>query len=707
MNILQILPSLDLGGVETGTVDLACYLMKHGHKSIVVSGGGRLMRELDRAGSRHYTLPVGKKSLFTIISMIGKLRGIIRKEDIDIVHAHSRVPAIIAYFACKLSNRVLITTAHGYYKKHFLSKSMGWGKRVIVASNIMAKHMMENLGVSYSRVRLIPQGVDVNRFRFVERSSVRSEIFTVGMISRITPLKGHADFIRAILILNRKIPRLKALIVGDAPKAKYKEDLELLVRRFGLGQIVEFVPATSDVPSAMLKLDVFVSATSTPEAFGRSIIEAQASGVPVVATKVGGVVDIIDDGITGLFSAPQDPKDMAEKIFSLYEDRSFGGRLAAEAKKKVDTYFKSDMMMEKTARVYEEAIKAVNILVIKISALGDVILSVPSLRAIRQRFPRAVIKVLVGLQARELLDRCPYVDELIVCDFKGRHRGPKGVWALSRQLAGEMFDIVIDLQNSRKSHVLGALSLAASRYGYDNGKLSFLLNNSAKDDAPYLDPLDHQMRVLKLCGVKNMDKTLEIWPSDLDEQKADAILKEAWAFQAQMLVGINVRASSRWTSKSWPASSIAQLCDRLAKEFNVRTVLTGSRDDADFAESIAKMTKSKPLVIAGKTSVNELAAIMKRFRAYLTPDSAPMHIACAVRVPCVALFGPTDHKKHVASTANCTILSKSADLDCGPCYKPGCSKKVSCMKSITVEDVLVAIAPYLSSKNAPVNEAVT
>ncbi|MEI6863502.1 MAG: glycosyltransferase, partial [Candidatus Omnitrophota bacterium] len=214
MNILQILPSLDIGGVETGTVDMACYLVKHGHKSIVVSGGGRLVRELDRAGSRHYTLPVGKKSFFTIISMIGKLRAIIRKEDIDIVHAHSRVPALIAYFACKLSNRVLITTAHGYYKKHFLSELMGWGKRVIVASNIMAKHMTENFGVPRNRVRLIPQGVDVNRFKYVDHSSIYSEVFTVGMVSRITPLKGHADFIRAVLILNRKIPRLKALIVG-------------------------------------------------------------------------------------------------------------------------------------------------------------------------------------------------------------------------------------------------------------------------------------------------------------------------------------------------------------------------------------------------------------------------------------------------------------------------------------------------------------
>ena len=525
------------------------------------------------------------------------------------------------------------------------------------------------------------------------------------MVSRITPLKGHADFIRAVSILNRKIPRLKALVVGDAPKEKHKDSLELLVRRFGLKQVVEFVPATGDVPSVMAKLDVFVSATLTPEAFGRAIIEAQASGVPVVSTKVGGVVDIIDDGINGIFCAPHNSKDMAEKLLLFYGDKSLGIRLAAEAKKKVDKYFKSDMMMEKMICVYEEAAKAVSILIIKISAIGDVILAVPALRAIRLRFPGAVIKVLVGLQAREVLDRCPYVNELIVCDFKGRDKGIKGLWSLSGRLRKDMFGIVIDLQNNRKSRILGALSLAASRYGYNNRKLSFLLNNSVNDDAPYLDPLDHQMRVLKLCGVKSMDKTLEMWPSDSDELKADAILKEAWAFQGQMLVGINVRASSRWVSKNWPAAHIAQLCDRLAKEFNVRSVLTGSKEDEAFANSIAKLTRSKPLVTAGRTSVNELAALIKRFRAYLTPDSAPMHIACAVGTPCIALFGPTDPKRHVASQENCVVLSKSADFNCSPCYSPGCSKKASCMKKITVEDVFGAIAPYLSQKNAIVNEA--
>ena len=195
MNILQILPTLDIGGVETGTIDLARYLVKNGHKAIVVSGGGRIVKELEVIGSRHYLLPVGKKSLFNIIRMAKELSDIIRREDIDIVHARSRVPALIAYFACKRTNRVLITTAHGYYKKHIMSEPMGWGKFVIVASNIMAKHMAGAFNVPYDRIRLIPRGVDLSRFTLRQEKAVRADEFVIGIIARITPLKGHSDFI--------------------------------------------------------------------------------------------------------------------------------------------------------------------------------------------------------------------------------------------------------------------------------------------------------------------------------------------------------------------------------------------------------------------------------------------------------------------------------------------------------------------------------
>ena len=442
-------------------------------------------------------------------------------------------------------------------------------------------------------------------------------------------------------------------------------------------------------------LDVLVSATITPEAFGRVIIEAQASGVPVVATKVGGVVDVIEDRKTGLLCAPQDPKDMAQKILELHKDKALWTRLAMDSKRHVESCFNLGKMMEKTLAVYEEAIETINILVIKISAIGDVVLSVPSLKAIRAKYPRANIKVLIGIQSRESLDRCPYINERIVCDFKGKDRGILGLWRLGKVLRSSCFDIVIDLQNNKKSHLLAALSLAPLRYGYDNKKLSFLLNRKLRDDAPHLDPIEHQFRVLRMAGIKPQDKCLELWPGNTEAAQVDKLLAESWMKPSVGLVGINVRASERWITKNWPILNIVELCDRLAKEFNMRVVLTGAESDIGFAQAIARGAKSKPLMAAGKTSILELASMIKRFNVYLTPDSAPMHIAAAMGIPCIALFGPTEPERHVAPSKECIIISKKNELKCSPCYSPTCVKNFVCMKKITVDEVLEAMRPFL------------
>jgi lipopolysaccharide heptosyltransferase II len=700
MNILQILPSLDIGGVETGTVDMARGLVERGHKAVVVSGGGRMVKELDAIGVRHYTLPVGKKSLFGMLRSAGELKNIIRSEDIDIVHARSRVPAITAYFACRSTERVFITTAHGYYKKHLMSEAMGWGKRVIVASNIMARHMASDFGVPYDRIRLIPRGVDLKRFYFRDPGESPREGYVIGMVSRITPLKGHSDFIKAVSILRRQIPGLKAVIVGQAPKDKYREDLEILIKRLGLTGVVELTGPRGDVQEVMRGFDILVSATTTPEAFGRVIIEAQASGVPVVATRVGGVVDIIEDGRTGLLCAPANPSDMAAKVLKAYRDRALCISMAIAARKNVETDYTLDKMVDRTVAVYEEALKVKNILVIKLSALGDVILSVPSLRSIRARYPVARIKVLVGSRSREALDNCPYIDDRIVCDFKGRHRGIRGIISLGSALRKECFDIAIDLQNSRKSHMLAFLSLAPLRYGYDNGKFSFLLNKRIRDDAPYLNPVEHQMRTLSCAGIKDAGKELALWPSSHDMEEAEAFLSENWIKPSQTLVGINVMASARWASKNWPPSYIAELCDALARDFNARVVLTGAEQDSAFAAEIARVARSKPLVAAGRTGIMTMAGLMKHFRVYVTPDSAPMHVAAGMGTPFVALFGPTDPARHLPPSRDCVVLYKGGEMKCSPCYKAGCNKKVTCMRRITVKDVLDAVRGFLARERS-------
>lgn len=166
MNILQIVPELNVGGVETGTVDLARRLVKAGHKAVVISAGGAMVKELEEGGVLHYQLPVHKKSIFTILAMIPKVAEVIKKENIDIVHGRSRVPAWIAYYACRRANRPFVTTCHGYYTKYWFSRIMGWGKLVICPSKVIARHMIEDFKTPYERIRIVPRSVDIEKFKY-------------------------------------------------------------------------------------------------------------------------------------------------------------------------------------------------------------------------------------------------------------------------------------------------------------------------------------------------------------------------------------------------------------------------------------------------------------------------------------------------------------------------------------------------------------
>ncbi len=694
MNILQILPELNVGGVETGTLDLAKHLVRLNHKTIVVSAGGALVKDLEAIGAKHYQLPVHQKSLFTIFRMIPLLADIIKKEEIDIVHARSRVPAWIAYFACRRTKAVFITTCHGYYKKHPFSYVMGWAKRVIVLSNVIARHMIEAFAVPHDRIRLIPRSVDLEKFKYLRPDKKRGREFNVGIIGRQSPIKGHLYFIKAMAKVARVVPSLKVWVVGDAPKSReaYKEQIHVLTRRLGLDHCTEFLGTQKNIPEILSHLDLLVLSTTTHEAFGRVIIEAQAAGVPVVATEVGGVIDIIENNKNGLLVPPADPSSMAEAVIRIFRDPQLALNLAEAAITKVREKYNVELMVENTLKVYEDATKNFKLLIIKLSSLGDVILSTAGIRAIRERFPHHKISLLVGEESKDVLLRCPYIDELLVAGLKNKDKGIRGLLGIARILRKKDFDLVIDLQNNRLSHVLSFLSLSLDRYGYDNKKLSFLLNHRQKDEKSKIGPVEHQFRVLKLLGIELKDNYLELWPSEDDEKYVENLLNTQWLSNGQKVVGINMNASKRWITKCWPKEHIAKLCDELGLR-NMRVVVTGTQDDLLDANTLISMAKNTKIINAcAKTTVNQLACLIKRCAVYISADSSPLHVAAAVKTPIIALFGPTDPLRHMPPAKDCVIIRKV--LPCSPCYKPKCKYK-RCMNTITAEEVLEEIDKLL------------
>ncbi len=695
MNILQVLPELRVGGVETGTVDLAGELVKLGHKAVVVSFGGQLVKDLEPLGATHYQLPVHKKSIFTMAKMVRELVKIIKKENIDIVHARSRVPAWPAYFACLLTKRVFITTCHGYYSRHLFSYVMSWGKRVIVLSNVIARHMIDDFGTPHDRIRLIPRSVDTSKFKYLNPESKRREEFNVGIIGRLTPLKGHMDFIKAMHKVLKRVPGLKVWIVGDAPASKedYKEQLEVLVKRLGLAGHTQFLGTQRDIPYILSGLDVLVLSTTTQEAFGRVVIEAQASGVPVVATKVGGVIDIIDDGATGLLVPPSDPDSISNAVVKIYNDKNLARRMSEAALAKVKEKYTLEIMVNKTVEVYTEALSTFKILVIKFSSVGDVVLSTAAIRAIRNKFPpNHKITFLVGEESKEVLLRCPYIDDLMVCDLKNRDKGFSGLMKLGGLLRKKGFDMVIDLQNNRKSHLLSGLTMANDRYGYQNKKWSFFLNHKVEDDLSPIAPVAHQFRILKMLGIDLRSPDLELWPCESDERYIKDLLSAEWLSDKQKIVGINIGASLRWKAKNLSLPHLVKLCEELGAH-KMRIVITGTQYDYDLGMALSTAVKNTKIINAcGKTTMNQLACLIKQCGVFISGDSAPLHVASAVKTPFVAIFGPTDPRRHLPPAEKFVLLQ--SDLPCSPCYKANC-KKAQCVAGVSVAEIVSAVDKLL------------
>lgn len=629
--------------------------------------------------------------------MSKRLAEIIKLEKIDIVHARSRVPAWIAYIACYKTGCKFVTTCHGYYSNHFFSRVMGWGRKVIVASHVIGRHMIDDFNVSDEKIKYIARGVDLDIFTFnPSYLKVRSH-FTIAIIGRLTPIKGHIYFLKAISRIIRLIPKVKVLIVGDPSPGKqgYKSQLQLLIRQLGISNYVEFLGRRSDIPDLLANVDVVILPSIVPEAFGRVIIEAQAVGVPVIASNIGGISEVIDDRETGLLVPAKDVDALSEAILELKQNRQLVMNIVRKARQKIEKVYSLKQMAERTIEVYEQILKSLRILVIKYSALGDIILAVPSLRSLKSKYPDSNISLLVDMQFQDILKNSQYIDNILAYHLKEIPIFSKDFWRLTSYLRDESFDIVVDLQNNSKSHLLGFLSLTSKRYGYKNGKMGFLLNNGINDNKDKIDPVSHQAKVLHLLGVDILNKTLELSPGKQEKERVDEFLNKEWVAGKQLLFGFNISASNRWQTKRWPLEKYAKLGDIICKKYNARILLTGTKDDIELANRFKKFSKMKPIVACGKTNLLELAALIGRCKVFVTSDSAPMHIAAAMRVPFVAIFGPTDPKRHMPATDNCIVIYKK--VTCSPCYKPVCSSN-RCLKIITVEEVAKAIEKLINKK---------
>ncbi len=371
--VLQVLPALDAGGgVERGTVEIAAAVADAGGRALVASAGGDLVHELNRAGAEHFILPLASKNPLVMRANVGRLVQLIESEGVDIVHARSRAPAWSAHYAARRTGRHFLTTFHGTYSagnwlKRRYNAVMTRGERVIAISGFIAGHIHRVYGVPARVIRVIHRGVDLARFdpdkvgaervvSLARKWRLPDGVLVVMLPGRLTRWKGQASVIEALAQMRRR--DIRCLLVGsDQGRTGYRRELEALVSRHGLEEVVRIVDHCDDMPAAYMLTDVVISASTDPEAFGRVIAEAQALGRPVIASDHGGARETVIAGETGWLTPPGDTAALADTIERVLDLGGTARRaLAEKAIAHVRRDFSKDIMCAKTLDVYNEVL---------------------------------------------------------------------------------------------------------------------------------------------------------------------------------------------------------------------------------------------------------------------------------------------------------------------------------------------------------------
>ena len=338
------------------------------------------------------------------------------------------------------------------------------------------------------------------------------------------------------------------------------------------------------------------------------------------------------------------------------------------------------------------------ILLIRTDRIGDVVLSTPAIKAVRDSYPDSYIAVMVKPYAKDIVEGNPYLNEVIVYDKDGVHNSFFATLIFGLGLRRKRFDTAVILHPTNRSHIVAFLAGIPNRVGYEK-KMAFLLTKKI-NDKKFLGEkheLDYTLDILKNIGVVPKDRDLYVPVKSSSENAINIKLAREGKSGSGLLIAVHPGASC--PSKRWPAERFALLIDRLKERYEFQIVVVAGPADAAEAAELKKNLKSDVINLSGKTSVGELAALFKKCRLFISNDSGPVHIASAVGTPCVVIFGRKQRglgPKRWGPTGKSDIVLHK-DVGCAVCLAHNCKNGFKCLRAITVDDVFSAVNDVLKS----------
>ena len=377
--LLQVVPALNTGGVEQTTLDVAAAVIAAGGRTIVASAGGRLEIGLVEHGAEAVRMPLDSKNPLVIVANAGRLEALIRQEKVSLVHVRSRAPAFSAIRAARRAGVPVVTTYHGVYNarsalKRWYNGVMTRGDLTIANSEFTREHLIREHRADPSRVVAIPRGVDLARFdptvvapervaalRSAWGLSPDERRLVILLAGRLTRWKGQGLLVEALAQHKAQTGRDDIVLVlagDDQGRTSYRHELEDLITDRGLEGQVRLVGHVRDMPAAYLAADVAAAPSLDPEAFGRTAVEPQAMGRPVLAADHGAVRETVVDGETGWRVKPRDVAAWAAALQRLTEIRQ--GRLSAmgeAGRERVRALYSVDRMTDLTLDAYRRVLE--------------------------------------------------------------------------------------------------------------------------------------------------------------------------------------------------------------------------------------------------------------------------------------------------------------------------------------------------------------
>jgi len=713
VRILYVIENLFFGGGERAFAQIINGLDKKRYEIYVVCLlQGEFAEKIKNSAT---ILSFNLRDRFSLVK-IYQLAKMIKEKDIQIVHSQGGRADFFARIAAKIAKvPVVISTVAmppegynvGLLKKGIyvlLDRfSERFVDRFIVVSEALKERLIKKHKIPSEKIVKICNGVEVEEyesrdedaFKIREEFNISSNVPIVGFIGRLVWQKGLIYFVQAMKkIVSEMLPNreIKFLIVGEGPLRK---KLEILVKKLDIRDVVIFAGFRRDVKEVLSSLEILVL-PSIREGQPIILLEAMAMGKPIVATNIEGINETVINEVTGILVSPKNPRTLAEAIVYLLEDKKRATEMGRMGKKIVNEKFNIKNKINQYEQLYEAIIAEKlnkSILLIQLAGLGDMVMATPAIEAIRNLHPQGKIYLLTNLRSKEVIRGSPYLDGIFIFEKF------KNFFPLIRELRKYHFDMVINLY--RLYSFKGALKmlflflLIGGKYwiGRDtDGKGFFYHLKVPEKVSDKKHEIEYKLDIIRAIGGKIDQINLKVEYDKDDEEFVNAFLKKKNIIEDDILIGIN--CSTFRPSRNWIIRNYAKLADSLIQRLKVKVAFLGVAKDKKLIAKIKKSMMEKPLDFIGVFNVRQLIVFLKHCQLLISPDSGIVHIASALKIPMVVLFGPGEYYRyHPWDNEEKTIVIKK-DVDCSPCFKKTCFSK-KCMKLITPEEVFEAATKLL------------